>query len=82
MVYRATHPAHALEDIREEFGLSLSDVEHVQWLLLGGLLSPTDVRTMLARRAVATLEDRHGLDSNAWPSLATVDPSPSAKSNP
>ena len=79
MVYRETHPAHALEDIREEFGLFQSDFEHIYWLLTGGMLTPTDVRTMLARKAVASLDERHGLDTNMWPSLARVDLSPSAK---
>ena len=80
MVYRATHPANALEDIREEYKLSLDDVAHAQWLQRGGLLSLTHVRTMIARRSVATLDERHGFDVNDWPSLSRVDPSPSAKS--
>ena len=79
MVYRSVHPAHAVDDLREEFHLSLRETEHVHWLLHGGLLNPLDSRTMLARRGVATLSEKHGHDTNEWPSLATVLPPPRAQ---
>ncbi len=72
MVYSITHAPHAVEDLRDEFRLSRQDTEHVQWLLIGGLLSPADIRTMLARISVYTLAERYGEDTDAWPTFANV----------
>ena len=72
-------PHEAVEEIREEYGLSPERASHVAWLLNDGVLNPSDVRTMLARHAVQSLRDRHGDDANGWPSLSSVVPPPTAQ---
>ena len=79
MVYRATNSAVAVDDIREEYGLSPERSSHVAWLINDGVLNPSDVRTLLSRHAVANLRERHGDDVNEWPPLSAVTPPPSAK---
>ena len=46
---------NVIEDMRKEYNLSPERVRHITWLLNDGLLNPTDIRTMLARRAAGSL---------------------------
>ena len=79
MVNRAVHPAHAVDDIQQEVALPLERSKHVHWLLHACFLNPLAFRAMFARRGVATSAERHGNDTNGWPSLATVLPPPRAQ---
>ena len=66
------------QDVRDECHLSDERLDHVKWLVDGGLLSLADVRSMLARHAAGSLIERHGTDSTQWPSLSTVETPPAA----